>query len=79
MSPQASDPNFRISFSWVEIRLHTEIQNPGLPGSGLSCVVVVGANQLLYHSHLGLRLSWAVTIQNDSGRIVLNLYAIGAP
>ena len=54
---------FHISSSWVKIRLHTENQLPGLPGSALKASVgvggvVVGSTALCGHTNFvfGLKL-----------------------
>ena len=46
------DPYFflHISSSWVKIRLHTENQLPGLPGSGLK-VLLCGVVYVNYEWH----------------------------
>ena len=57
---------FHNSSSWIKIRLHTENQLPGLPGSALKVcvggVVVVGSTQLCGHPNFVLGWSRVVTI-----------------
>ena len=60
--------SIHISSSWVKIRLHTENQLAGLPGSALKASVGgggwCGPTHYLVNPNLELRLSWAVTTCN---------------
>ena len=57
------DPYFflHISSSWVKIRLHTENQLPGLPGSALKVVLGgwVGGGEQFTHFGFKIILTWA--------------------